>query len=1248
MPSQPPLPDSLAAWLERTPSAGLRLGRVRLGSMHVQTIEGLGKLQFPWREGLVLRMHWLNVSQLRLHAFHGTSGATLVYYDQRPHGWAAYLATRAAPDVTPQTLALTGVSTNTGATNRLNEIGPLDLFCHHNTLVLAVGPRRLLAVPLPGPPTDLYVEGRAMVGGLALAKVTDLDADPAAWSPIDPPPADSATTSIKPAEQPWTIWNTAKSNKNQKKQDRGKSATGPASQSPADIQPERLSDGGLRWAAGRRSAEAWYTSLPRDTPYLLDVQLENVVAGCGIYLGDAQGQPVCLVRVVHDRRRKLQAVVWQDLTDSIEVSLPAWQEQPVALVGGSLWLRLAAGCGQVRFWVSPDGQHWVEPNFPKTVSSLPVTTWGVALPAEVPTAAVTIRQAVVRPLKQLAALVESVHPDASVSWSSGQSVAQWLAWAEQQRPPAIPRQAWYGRLALRTLAGGAPAPLGHALLEALLDDAAGRGVPLERQVGALEEALLLVSDLRDGGAMRQGLAGRLMRLGLRAAEEGDWSQCDRIQGILESLPPIRMHYAVPDTSRLVRWQWVDVAYADRDGRSEKLRQWQRYAAGGNGRLGEWALWQRARQGAGEGGGVGVAPWEGGGSVSEAWRDLLVEETDAEAFGIVAELAAAVHSAAWDDAARIVMQIEPHQAGGLAACPWEAGLWATVRQTVELACQRFPPLRQAIAQRYGAWGREWVEQAIAAGQRERIDLAAWQLAGTAAARRAQRWLADQALADGAFAEALKHYDALTDDPLAAAEVGPRRRLAAAFLGRDAGDRPTRPVVLGQQTLSPEEFETLVHEVRQRTRPAATQDRPAEAALPPGTLEVRTLAASVGIIAPRPAESTASMSSTEDTWALRHLASLSDGPWLLTSSRRQFVGTELPAGRRVWTEPPSDRLPQSGEFLGTPMVPVAAGGRLYARWLVGAETRLVCLDAATGQVLWRWEPTPVVISDPVLVGDSLVVLGLSRQPQQQLRVHAYVLDPLSGAVRRRSDLVLVREVWAARDCVLVAGDEDGLVAALGGVSLGLDPDGKLRWVRTHLAVPREVDPLWVVQRFQPPLIDREHVFLAQPGVWTVDCLHRASGQRPWQRVLPELVGLIGLTEGTLVVRCLDEILGLDARTGTLRWRHSQTDVLDGLITGRHVLLFRRGDASTGKLRPVEAIWLEGQTGRLVGSVPVPKLEGAAPAVGGASLTPHGLALWFQPDGQRATARLCLLRTQTPLPADWHPPTPWEALTNEQAAP
>lgn len=1243
--SKVPIPGTLSAWLERTPSAGLRLGRVRLGNNQVQTFEGLGKLQVPWREGLVLRMWWLNVSQLRLHAFHGTSGATLVYHPERPRGWAAYVTTRAEGEATPRTLALAALHSRPDTSARLNETGPLDLFFHGGRLVLAVGARRLLSVPLPGPPSELFVEGRAMVRGLTLAKVGDLDTDPATVTPIAKPASSPAATWLEPANQPWKPWQIATDSPGDSRRKKEKKAGGAETASReqlAQMQPKRSPDGGLHWEPGLRSQPvAWYAPLPGDVPCLVDVQLENVGAGLGIYLGDKEGKPQCLVRIVHDG--KLQAAHWQEVNDAAEVSLPSWHDRPVALVGTSLWLRLVAGCGQVRFWVSSDGRHWVEPHPPKMVSSLPMKTLGVYLPARVPTAGGTLRKIVVRPLAQLAALAAAGSVPRDVSWSGDAHGAKWLAWAEQQRPPDVPREAWYGQLALRTLSGGLPTSLGSVLLEALLEDASRRGLPLKQQVDALEEALLLVGDVRDNGAMRRALFGRLLGLGLLAAEQRDWGVCDRVRGIMEGLPPHLAMYAAADISRLERWQWIQAAYDDPDEYRGVLKRWQLpNDASGLARLGEWVRWQQARQT------DPAAVPEGGTTVPEAWRDLLIEETDAEAYRIVAELQAAVQSAAWEDAARIVMRIDPTQAKKLAACPWEAGLWTTVRQTVEIAYARFPPLRQAIAQHYGEWGREWVEQAAAAGQRERLELAAWQLAGTPAARRAHRWLADQALADGSFAEALRHYEAVADDPLQAAEVGPRRRLAAALLGRDLGQPPTQPVALGEQTLSPEAFETLVDEARQRARSAASDQPPAGAALPPGKLEVRTLPVSVPIGAPLPSSSAGNVASSEGTWALRHLASMGDGSRLVTSTRRQFFATDLDAAKRLWAEPPNDPLPPSAEFLGTPTRPVVASGRACVRWLVGAETQLLCLDIATGRVLWKWNPAPAVISDPVLVGDAVVVLGLSRQMQRQLRVHYYALDPHSGTVRHHSELVLVRESWAARDCVLLSGDDEGLVAALGGVSLGIDPEGALRWVRTHVAVPPEEDPRWVLQRFQPPLFDHEHVFLVQPGVWTVDCLHRSTGQLQWRRVMPELVGLIGTTKGTSVVRSLGEIRGLAADTGELRWRHASSGVLDGLIVGPHVLVLRRTEAGPGKLRRVEALWLDGQTGAVAGQTLVPGLEGAAPAVGCLSSVPQGLAMWFQPDGQQATAHLRLLRTQQPLPATWQPPTPWEALAEEASAP
>jgi hypothetical protein len=262
-------------------------------------------------------------------------------------------------------------------------------------------------------------------------------AAPAGW-----PRGEDRGTSLKPADQPWSDWQHLDSRENQKKRN-AKSAQQPS----VSASPQPLADGGLHWPAGPRSQpEAWYAPLPGDIPSLVDVQLEDVGVGCGLYLGDAAGRPICLLRVVQDRSKKLQAIAWQDLSDSAEVSLPDWQEEPVALPGSSLWLRLVAGCGEVRWWISPDGQHWAQPHVPQKVAALPARTLGVHFPARVPTAGVTLRRIVVRPLKQLEALVVDAREDVKGARFGGASGAEWLAWAEQQRPSAIPQEAWYGRM----------------------------------------------------------------------------------------------------------------------------------------------------------------------------------------------------------------------------------------------------------------------------------------------------------------------------------------------------------------------------------------------------------------------------------------------------------------------------------------------------------------------------------------------------------------------------------------------------------------------------------------------------------------------------------------------------------------------------------------------------------------------------------------------------------------------------------
>src|SRR5690606_38330170 len=109
-------------------------------------------------------------------------------------------------------------------------------------------------------------------------------------------------------------------------------------------------------------------------------------------------------------------------------------------------------------------------------------------------------------------------------------------------------------------------------------------------------------------------------------------------------------------------------------------------------------------------------------------------------------------------------------------------------------------------------------------------------------------------------------------------------------------------------------------------------------------------------------------------------------------------------------------------------------------------------------------------------------------------------------------------------------------LGGITLSLDAAGHLRWVRQHVVVPADEDPQWVLQQIAPPLVADGRIYIAQPGVRTVDALDPTTGRRYWSAVLPEVLGIVGLSpaaaaEGVpqLIVRTEQDLRALDTKSG-----------------------------------------------------------------------------------------------------------------------
>jgi hypothetical protein len=293
--------DDLTPWFEKTPNAGLRLGKLTTQFGKSGTIEGIGRLKCPWPEDGVLRLQLDNYNRLRMHFFHGLEGVTLTYYEDQNYRWAAYVTTREADKPTPKTWAIAATDDDRCRRSELRFGGPIELRYRSGELILSRGDIVLLAAPLPGPPTDVYFEGRATFNGISLVRARGV--------PALLPPAPIVVDIQRPAELPWT-----------------------ATQ-PEIARNELLADGGVRLAAEKVKQRAeCYTPLPQHGLNEVILELGDITPGAGVYLGRENGAAQEVLRFVHDKRSGQLAARLRRKDDEWEVNIDAPADKPAPLV----------------------------------------------------------------------------------------------------------------------------------------------------------------------------------------------------------------------------------------------------------------------------------------------------------------------------------------------------------------------------------------------------------------------------------------------------------------------------------------------------------------------------------------------------------------------------------------------------------------------------------------------------------------------------------------------------------------------------------------------------------------------------------------------------------------------------------------------------------------------------------------------------------------------------------------------------
>lgn len=1160
-------------WMEDLGEGSSSLIAVEGDAGHRVALQGRVRLRPPLRSDVSLRLEFERLDQLVLQAWSGVTGASLIYRSGDKAGWEGYLLERQDGQGNPSLRQLVARDEGRWMRREVSNGQPLALCYRQGHLILSCGQTVLLQVPMPGEPQDVFLDGSATLRAVDLVR---------SLGPSLPEAALSGAAQSLPLET--LHWMGGRLSE----VDPGKTTT------------LSVGQGGAVWAA-----------LPKLGMTEVVVELVNAHAGLGVFLGEREGRPRCVVRLLPSTINAAGATFGHaNPATAAEVDEAFPDKVDVRKVEPPQWVRLVVGCGGVRGWVSQDGQHWLSLGR-VALESARLAAVGFMVPEGITANAVSVRRVTLRPLPGL----EIFSPlNEVVAMPDVDGVKQMKAWElliKQARPPRVAAEDWFAACALHTLRSDSTVPYATPLMELLLDWVMASGVEARRQFQFLQAATWLL-DLSESHHL-VAIVDRFYRL----AE--DWSR-------LEGAEPYRLVRAALLQLPIVTSGMFPVTRFE-PLRNELLHEMSTGKAGhvlavahrakfdrtaGTRQEEDWLAWIQAHV---RGPFSEQSAADPAARVPRDWEHPFVVDVHRETYNALAELHALVTDGALADASEWLVNLDFQKLNGLAPDPVDKNLWVSLPLSLRLLCRQVPGLPRVLNERHGDLIRLRLEEAMNANQQAMVRRVSEQFPGTTGAVAGYRWLGDRALISGRFVAAETSYRYALGD--ADESVRPRLkaclRLAQSLRGSTAGEPLTAPVQIGQMSIDPVEFEELVEELAGRVpRHSQEVSQEADPTSLPTPLEAVSRGRFEGPAGDSPQQQvTPGVTRSGVPWADRQLATVVEDQMLYVSNRFHVAAYNLSSGQRMWqNEPLPDKRPfRSRDWSLTPMRPCLTEERLFTRLLYRPSPVLVCLDKSDGSLIWTRElPRDVwFVSDPLLKSRELWVLQTRPAGPHQMDLRLLVLDPDTGGVIRQKDLIRIRDVWKdVRYCALV-DLPDGIAASVAGVTFRLDSTGALSWLRRHVVVPVRLAQGWVTQYLQPPLPVGDRMLLTQPGAADVECVDLVSGRLHWRCFEPGLSRWIGSVNECVIYQTQTGIGARSMRDGSLQWQRREGPWLSAAcLKGTHLLVTSLHEADDPpnwfepKLSRFDAL-----SGRPLKTWLLPELADPAPRMG--PLWTTGKAWW-----------------------------------------
>ncbi|MCA9117085.1 MAG: PQQ-binding-like beta-propeller repeat protein, partial [Planctomycetaceae bacterium] len=1187
----------LNRWLKPVSNGSYQVREQVTGSTVWSQFEGVARLAAPWPQDAALQLAVFDGPQFQIHLWSGEQGVTLRWTASADRQQLAALLTRRQPG-SPLPSRQTLAATDSGILQRSGN-GPVSLQYHEGSLVVTRGSVRLLTVPLAAPPEEVYFEGRASLSELWMVR-----REPA---PDRLPPERSLViSSVAPAQLEWVV----------------------GTDSPARLITAPPGSVELEYDASEPQPEKavlWSgTPLPRSGLYEVIARIAQPEPGTGLYLGDAQGQPVHHIAFLRDKTTGWTTFDfgWSrygydspgNVRDETEIRAdapaPTW-------AGETCWLRIVLGPGGLKLWVSGDGVHWSHAlSEPVRQARGPYSSVGLFVLGGKESRRIRLDRLEVRQLDAVTTLASQELRARLVPLRSADEAtwADWTAHMLETCPAEVSLPEWRRTVAVDSLEQFPPPELAARLLNELLED--GLNLPFHQHSADQKQQLLNeaaeLADLYEPTQLVR-LAGSFVHLAELRLERGEADAGGSIAAELIAAPiwsSIRMPAIPPELLRksllallerrdwsLVRttaWRfgfWLTPSHPDPRHRASvrQLEQWLDWA--------DAVAASRLPRDRADTTAAAVIPRE--------WRHPLVMAISREGYNVMAELEAALAGGAWQDACQIISGAPEAAAGrgtvGLLPDARDGELLVSLRNRIGLAMEDHPELAAGMKDSFGQSGLLRVREAINRADEDAVQNATLRYYGTTAAAEAHQFLGDRSLASGRFAQAIEHFRRALETSPDSLEPELQNRLVLAtslvagenYVADSDQSRPGDHVDFGAVSISGTDFSRLISEIRQRVQgqegTARKPGQPAagtDAVFQPGTsLEV---SASSPVTVSRPVQNPGSDS-------LDHVARQVS---LITGSRLACVcdGIQLHVydrknGTLRYSVSPEGTPAGAGEWPDVACQPVLSPDSIFWRRLTSNRPQLVCVEKESGKTVWQTDLSVMLVSDPLLVRNRLVALTAQPIQDEQLELELTTFDQSTGEVVGRQPVLKLRDQWSGRPPVVVAASRGRIVLAVSGTLACVDLYGTPQWIRTLPRVPAAIDPNRAEQPPSPPLFAGGRVLVSPQGTRSIACVELESGRLIWSRSVPELHQPVGMAAGNVVLRTRSGVEARSLENGRLVWQHAAEQLLEGMLCHGSSVLLTRHLPAEGKEAVSQLVWLDARTGQprfatAPGSAPQPQ--------------------------------------------------------------